>query len=95
MSISSRPELNIDLRHDFILILSEDLTEDQTHAMLEDLESLEFNCAMRREQESKQWQLLIGLNDHERILREAESQFVMVPRLYLDEVKQSAKDKRK
>jgi len=28
MSISGRSELNIDLRHDFILVLSEDLTDD-------------------------------------------------------------------
>jgi len=65
------------------------------HAIVEDLESLNFNCAMRREKESLEWQLLIGLNNHERILREAETQFVMAPRVYTDSSKQSLKDQRK
>jgi len=38
MSISNKPELNIDLRHDYIMILSEKLTDDQVHALVEDLE---------------------------------------------------------
>jgi len=64
-------------------------------AIIEDLEALKFNCAMRREKETLEWQLLIGLNDHERILREAETQFVMAPRVYTDSSKQSLKDQKK
>lgn len=64
MSISSNPKYNIDLRHDFIQILSEKLSEDQVQALVEDLEMLKFNCDVRRsEEETKEWQLLIGLND--------------------------------
>ena len=55
MSISSRPELHIDLRHDFIQILSEELEEGQVNALIEDLEELSFNCAVRREEETKEW----------------------------------------
>ncbi len=95
MSISSRAELNIDLRHDFILILSDKLSDDQTQAIVKDLESLSFNCAKRRDQETKDWLLLIGLNDHEKILKEAEAQYIMAPRIYADSAKQASKEKRK
>ena len=73
MSISAKPEYHIDLRHDFIQILSDKLTDDQIDALKTDLEALNFNCASRREEESKEWQVLIGLNDQERILKEAET----------------------
>ena len=63
--------------------------------MVEDLENLNFNCAVRREEESKEWQLLIGLNDHERILREAETQVVMIPRVYSDKEKNKTKQERR
>ena len=56
MSISSNPKYNIDLRHDFIQILSEKLSEDQVTALVEDLEMLKFNCDVRRsEEETKEW----------------------------------------
>lgn len=52
-------------------------------AIKEDLEDKKFNCALRRsEEESKEWQLLVGLNDQEKILREAEYQHVLVEREY-------------
>ncbi len=95
MSISSRAELNIDLRHDFILILSEKLSDEQAQAIVEDLKSLSFNCDRRRNEESKEWQLLIGLNDHEKILKEAEAQLIMAPRIYADKDKQKNKEERK
>ena len=68
MSISNKPELNIDLRHDFIQILAETVTDDQVKALIEDMEAIGFNCAFRREEESKEVQFLVGLNDHDRIL---------------------------
>ena len=78
MSISDRPELHIALRHDFIQILSAKLTENQINALVEDLESLNFNCKAQRSEEGekedeKEWNLLIGLNDHDKILHEAET----------------------
>lgn len=60
-------------------------------ALVEDLENLNFNCAVRREEESKDWQLLIGLNDQEWILREAETQVIMIPRVYSDSDKNQSK----
>jgi len=39
MSISARPEFHIDLRHDFIQILSDKLTEAQVNALITDLEN--------------------------------------------------------
>jgi len=45
MSISARPDFHIDLRHDFIQILSEKLTSDQVNALITDLENQSFNCA--------------------------------------------------
>mmetsp|Transcript_25062 Transcript_25062/g.31382 ORF Transcript_25062/g.31382 Transcript_25062/m.31382 type:complete len:170 (-) Transcript_25062:1742-2251(-) len=95
MSISSKAEYHIDLRHDYIQILSESLNDDQVTALMEDMESLGFNCAQRRDDETKEWQLLIGLNDQERILKEAETQYIMVPRVYANSSKQRAKDERR
>lgn len=89
-SISSKPELNIDLRHDYIQILSEKLSEAQVGALVTDLEAMNFNCATRQESETKEWQLLIGLNDQERMLREAETQMIMVPRKYDNSEKEQA-----
>ena len=39
MSISARPEFHIDLRHDFIQILSNKLTDDQVNALITDLKN--------------------------------------------------------
>ena len=55
MSISAKPELHIDLRHDFIQTLSEELEDSQVRALVSDLEALNFNCALRREEETKEW----------------------------------------
>lgn len=83
MSLSKRPEYHIDLRHDFIFVINGELEESQVKAIKEDLEDKKFNCALRRsEEESKEWQLLVGLNDQEKILREAEYQHVLVEREY-------------
>ena len=78
MSISNRPELNIALRHDFIQILSAKLTDNQINALVDDLQNLNFNCKAQRSEEGekdeeKEWNLLIGLNDHDMILHEAET----------------------
>ena len=100
MSISERPELHIALRHDFIQILSEKLTDNQITALVEDLENLNFNCkALRSEEggekeEEKEWNLLIGLNDQDKILQEAETQLVMVPRVYSNNDKEQTKQDR-
>ena len=64
-------------------------------ALIEDMEAIGFNCAFRREEETKEVQFLVGLNDHDRILQEAEAQIVMVPRVYSDKNKQQSKEQRR
>lgn len=51
MSISSKPEHNMHLRHDFVLVLKNTLNEAQLNAMCADLELMKFNCAYRRNKE--------------------------------------------
>ena len=44
-----------------------------------------FNCAIKRDEEAiadKKWQLLIGLNDQDMILKEAEKNMIMCKRVY-------------
>ena len=73
MSLSRRKEFYIHLRHDFCQIMSRKISVEQMNALVTDLESLGFNCALKcEEEEEKRWQLLIGLNDHDQILKEAE-----------------------
>jgi hypothetical protein len=55
MSISSKPELDIDLRHDYIHIIDAKVSEDAINALAEDLEELTFNCQVRQEEETKEW----------------------------------------
>ena len=94
MSYTNKPELDIELRHDYILLFSEELTSDQVKAMATDMENLNFNCAIRKDEESKDWQFLVGLNDQEMILREAETQLVLVPRVYQDPDKKKKSDEK-
>ena len=83
MSYSNRKELYLHLRHDFCQIMSKMLTTVQINALVTDLESLGYNCHAQREEEGeRKWQLLIGLNDHDTILKEAEKQLIMCKRVY-------------
>jgi hypothetical protein len=47
-------------------------------AVSKDLAELNFNCAIRSDDDG-QWLLLVGMNDHERVLREAENQVCLAP----------------
>ena len=55
MSITSRPELDMDLRHDFINIIDEKMPEAMIQALKDDLEDLTFNCSIRKDEETKDW----------------------------------------
>ena len=70
MSLSSRKDIQIHLRHDYIQVMSPMISTKQMNALVTDMEELGFNCAIKREEEGieKKWLLLIGLNDHEMIL---------------------------
>lgn len=76
MSISSRPELNMHLRHDFIFVLNKSLTETQLKAISTDLELLKYNCAVRKNKEDN-WVLLVGLNNEQIFLEAAEQEMIM------------------
>ena len=85
MSLSSRKEFHIHLRHDYCQIMSGSITSKQMNALVTDMEELGYNCAIKREEEGEEkWQLLIGLNDQEMILKEAEKQNIMCKRVYLN-----------
>ena len=73
MSITNRPELHINLRHDYIFVMTKDLTEKQVQAVSKDLVDQKFNCSVRREKDDGNWLLLVGMNDHEKVLKEAET----------------------
>jgi hypothetical protein len=53
--------------------MSNRLNTKMMTALVTDLESIGYNCHPVREEEGeKKWQLLIGLNDQDMILKEAE-----------------------
>lgn len=86
MSISNRPELHIALRHDFIFVMNKELSKEQLQAVSKDFTDLKFNCVIRKDEED-QWLLLIGMNDHDTVLREAETQLCLAPRTPKDPIK--------
>lgn len=61
------------------------MNDGHVKSIVADLESFNFNCAVRKEEEKHI--LLVGLNDQERILAEAEKQLIMVYRNTLDKEK--------
>ena len=88
MSISNRPELHINLRHDYIFVMTKDLEEKQVQAVSQDLTDQKFNCKIQKEKSSGNWLLLVGMNDHDKVLQEAEIQLCLAPRVFKDKVKQ-------
>ena len=95
MSLSKRAEFHMDLRHDYVLVLEESMGEKEVKALQSDLEKLNFNVATDFEEETKEWRILIGLNDEMRILKEAEAQMIMVPRTYADKAKMQKVEKKR
>lgn len=55
--------------------------------MAKDLTEMKFNCAIKKD-ESDQWLLLVGMNDHEKVLTEAEAQLCLAPRVHANKIKQ-------
>ena len=60
------------------------ISTEQMNALVTDMNAMGFNCAIKREEEGieKKWQVLIGLNDQDKILKEAEKNMVMCKRVY-------------
>ena len=70
-SFSSKEELHMNLRHDYLIKFAADskLNGDIIKQLSSDLEDNGFNCAVRDEEG---WHLLVGLNDMDRMLQQAE-----------------------
>ena len=83
MSISSKPELHIALRHDYIFVMNKDLKDTQVQAVSKDLTEQKFNCVIRKDEDG-QWLLLVGMNDQDKVLQEAETQVCLAPRVCSD-----------
>jgi len=82
------------LRHDFVFILSQSLNDKQVEALKSDLESVSFNVAIRKEEESGNWLFFVGLHDETKMLKEAEIQMIMVPRVYKNAAKKEAQSEK-
>ena len=41
---------------------------------------MKFNCTIRKDEDG-QWLLLVGMNDHDKVLKEAETQVCLAPRV--------------
>ena len=68
-------DLLLELRHDFILVISHKLNQEQIDGIATDLRGLRCNVDVRQEEEGdKNWLLMIGCNCSELILLEADFQ---------------------
>ena len=47
---AKREDLNLNLRHDVVLVLDHNLAEAELLAIKTDLEQLSFNCAIRKDE---------------------------------------------
>ena len=86
MSYTRRKEFFMHLRHDYCLILGHTIPTPTMNALVADCEALGFNCIAKRTGDSNpadnDWQLLVGLNDEHKILKEAEKNMVMCKKEY-------------
>lgn len=82
------------MRHDFIFVMNKDISIEQLEAVSNDLTERKFNCVIRKDDE-EDWLLLIGLNDHNIVLKEAENQLCLAPRTHKDPVKKKRAQERK